>query len=261
MRRRVSEPRVKDKDLFETVEEVFDKPTILAILELKRRGCIAKLKGVISAGKEARVYWGKAGSGEDLAVKIYLTSSAEFRKSIWRYIQGDPRFEHIKSMPMHKLIPLWAKKEYSNLKKMYSAGVSVPKPICVYRNVLVMEFIGVEGVRAPLLRELYKLQPVDEKKSRYYFSAIIKNIYRMYWYAGLVHGDLSEYNVMVFRDTPYIIDVSQSVRVEHPNAHQFLYRDIVNIVRFFHNEIGLDVPTADEIYNGVLSKVIEDIEE
>jgi len=223
-------------------------------LELQRRNCITKLKGVISAGKEARVYWGKGSNGEDLAVKIYLTSSAEFRKSILKYIQGDPRFEHIKSMAMHKLISIWARKEYSNLKRMYDAGISVPKPICVYRNVLIMEFIGEEGVRAPLLREVYKLQYLDIEKSRYYFSTIIKNIYRMYWFAGLVHGDLSEYNVMIFRDTPYIIDVSQSVRIEHPNAHQFLYRDITNIVRFFSEEVGLDAPTADEIYNSILSK-------
>ncbi len=240
---------------------MFDKPTILAILELKRRNCIAKLKGVISAGKEARVYWGKSSSGEDLAIKIYLTSSAEFRKSIWKYIKGDPRFEDVKNVSMHKLISIWARKEYSNLKRMYGVGVSVPRPICVYRNVLIMEFIGEEGVRAPLLKEIYRLQHLDEEKSRSYFSTIIKNIYRMYWYAGLIHGDLSEYNVMVFRDTPYIIDVSQSVRIEHPNAHHFLYRDIVNIARFFSDEVGLNIPSADEIYQGILSRDISEIEE
>jgi len=252
---------MKDKDLFETVEEVFDKPTVLAILELKRRNCLAKLKGVISAGKEARVYWGKASNGEDLAVKIYLTSSAEFRKSIWKYIQGDPRFDHVKNVPMHKLVSIWARKEYSNLKKMYSVGINVPKPMCVYRNILIMEFIGIDGVRAPLLKELYEMQHIDEEKSKHYFYIIIRNVYRMYWYAGLVHGDLSEYNIMIFKDIPYIIDVSQSVRIEHPNAHQFLYRDIINIVRFFHNEVGLDIPSADEIYNEIVSKSIKNIEE
>ncbi|MCS7111882.1 MAG: serine protein kinase RIO [Ignisphaera sp.] len=220
-----------------------------------------KIKGVVSAGKEARVYWGKGGDGKDLAIKIFLTSSAEFRKSIWKYIQGDPRFENIKNVSTHKLMSIWAKKEYSNLKKMYNADISVPRPICVYRNVLVMEFLGEEGVRAPLLKEVYRFQHPDEEKSRRYFSTLIKNVYKMYWYAGLVHGDLSEYNVMIFRETPYIIDVSQAVRIEHPNAHQFLRRDLSNLIRFFSEEIGIDLPSVEEIYRVIISNEMGKIEE
>lgn len=261
LRRKEREPRLKDKDLFEVVEEVFDRRTVLAVIELKRRGCIKQLKGVISAGKEARVYWAKDSQNNDLAVKIYLTVTAEFRKSIWKYIRGDPRYEWIGALPRHKLITAWARKEFSNLKRMYSAGVRVPKPICFYQNVLVMEFIGKNGIRAPLLKEAVErgeLEKTDEAERL--FWDIVENIKIMYRRADLVHADLSEYNIMLWNDKPYIIDVSQAVRIDHPHAHSFLYRDIYNIVKFFSEDLGLDLPSADEIYNDITSSKANEIE-
>ncbi|MEM0026682.1 MAG: serine protein kinase RIO [Ignisphaera sp.] len=260
--KRIREPRIKDSDLFETVEEVFDRSTVLAILELRNRGCIDKLKGVVSSGKEARVYWAKDKNGRDLAVKIYLTSSAEFRKSIWKYIKGDQRFEWITSLPTHKLMAIWARKEFTNLMKMYRAGVSVPQPLCVHRNVLVMEFIGAEGARAPLLKEAVELGEVSNDEAKKIFTEILRNIHRMYWLAGLVHADLSEYNIMIYNNKVYIIDVSQAVGISHPNAHMFLYRDIINIVKFFRDELGLETASPEKIYNYIISnKTINDVEE
>jgi RIO kinase 1 len=252
--KRLREPRIRDEDLFETVEEVFDRATVLALLELKQRGCLSKLSGVVSAGKEARVYLAKGKSGEYVAVKIYLTATAEFKKGIWKYIKGDPRYEWVLSLPTHKLMSVWARKEFSNLKRMYGASVSVPKPICVYRNILVMEFIGENGVRAPLLKEAAEAGLLDRDFAVQIFTEIVRNVYRMYWYAGLVHGDLSEYNVMLHGDRVYIIDVSQAVKLEHPNSHMFLYRDISNIVKFFRDELKLRTLPIDKIYYGILNK-------
>uniref|UniRef100_A0A7C4BCA8 non-specific serine/threonine protein kinase n=1 Tax=Ignisphaera aggregans TaxID=334771 RepID=A0A7C4BCA8_9CREN len=254
LRKRLREPRIRDDDLFETVEEVFDRATVLALLELKQRGCLSKLSGVVSAGKEARVYLAKGKSGEYVAVKIYLTATAEFKKGIWKYIKGDPRYEWVLSLPTHKLMTIWARKEFSNLKRMYEASVSVPKPICVYRNILVMEFIGENGVRAPLLKEAAEAGLLDSDFAAQIFTEIVRNVYRMYWYAGLVHGDLSEYNVMLHGDRVYIIDVSQAVKLEHPNSHMFLYRDISNIVKFFRDELKLRTPPIDKIYYSILNK-------
>jgi RIO kinase 1 len=62
-----------------TVEEVFDNTTRMVVFDLMNSGVLYELNGVVSSGKEARVYWGKAKDGTDLAVKIYLTSSAEFK--------------------------------------------------------------------------------------------------------------------------------------------------------------------------------------
>ncbi|NPA84992.1 MAG: serine protein kinase RIO [Crenarchaeota archaeon] len=240
--------RWKDKDLFETVEEVFDMSTQLAVYELIRRGVIGELKGVISAGKEARVYCGKSPKGDDIAVKIYLTTTAEFRKSIRKYILGDPRFEQIANRGLRHLIYAWARKEFRNLKRMEQAGIRVPKPIAVYKNVLVMEFIGENCKRAPLLVELAKpVNQLDVEEWTRIFNTVYDYMIKMYQKARLVHADLNEYNIMYWNDEPVIIDVSQAVPINHPYALEFLMHDIQQIRRFF-SSVGVEVPSAAEMY-------------
>jgi RIO kinase 1 len=249
---RDKEPRIVDKDLFETVEEVFDKATVQAILKLMRRGVLRSLKGVVSAGKESRVYWGKGPGGRDLAVKIYLTSSAEFRKGMMKYIIGDHRFDKSVPKSTRKLVILWAKKEFNNFTEFYKAGVSVPEPICQYENVLVMEFVGENGVRAPLLRE------ADLTLEEYtaIFRGLVEDVRKAYLRAGLIHGDLSEYNVMVWNGRHYIIDVSQAVPVTHPNATELLLRDLRNITSFFEG-VGVSVPPLSKVLHYVTGEVSE----
>lgn len=215
------------------------------MLELCRRRVLYELKGVVSAGKESRVYWGKSFNGEDLAVKIYLTSSAEFRKGMIKYIVGDPRFSKV-PRSTRKLVIMWARKEFNNLKLMYDAGVTVPKPITQYENVLIMEFLGDKGVRAPLLKEV----ELNVRKYEEYFYMLVEDVRRSYMRAGLVHGDLSEYNVMVYRDKPYIIDVSQAVKITHPNSLNLLLRDLNNLIRYFRR-LGVKTPTIDELFDYV----------
>jgi len=208
--------------------------------------------GVVSAGKEARVYWAKNRRGEDVAVKIYLTTTAEFRKSIRQYIIGDPRFESV-SGDLRKLILKWVRKEYKNLKRMYEAGVRVPKPYYVYRNILVMEFIGENGIRAPLLKEV---RLTDEEYVEIY-EKIVHYIKLMYNKAKLVHADLSEYNIMLYGGEPVIIDVSQAVTLDHPMAMYFLIRDIKNIIRYFRDEVGIETHNLNELLEEITGKRLE----
>lgn len=248
---RSREKRLKDEDLFETVEEVFDTSTVMTILQLMRRKIIKKMSGVISSGKEARVYLARGFERDYLAVKIYLTSTAEFKKSIYKYIMGDPRFEGLKVSDTRDLIFAWARKEFSNLSRMWKAGVRVPEPITFLNNVVVMEFLGVNGVRYPLLVESYKdLETEDLEKI---WSLVEGELNKIVCESGLVHGDLSEYNIMVVPDAEavYIIDVSQAVDVKHPNAREFLERDIRNITRFFSEEAGIRVSSYDELFSRV----------
>ena len=254
LRKSEREERIKDKDLFEVVEEVFDRRTILSVIELRRRGCLKTLKGVVSAGKEARVYWGIAPDGRDLAVKIYLTVTAEFRKSIWKYIKGDPRYEWIGKLPRHKLMAVWARKEFSNLKRLHRAGVAVPEPICYYDTIIVMSFIGERGQRAPLLKELHESGALDKSLAHHIMNKVLNYVKIAFTKAKLIHADLSEYNIMVWNGEPYIIDVAQAVRIDHPNALEFLRRDISNIIRFFDEEVGIDVPDPDEVLKEILGE-------
>ncbi len=231
--------RYKDKDLFETVEEVFDTKTLYTLLSLMRKKIIKRMNGVISAGKESRVYLGFDWRNTPLAVKIYLTSTAVFRKGILKYIIGDPRFENVKISDTRSLIYAWTRKEFRNLKRLYNSGVKVPKPITFLNNVLVMEFIGEDMKRYPLLHEVYNELDIIELEKIY--RLIINEIIKIVCKANLVHGDLSEYNIMV-KPGPdiVIIDVSQAVHINHPNAHEFLIRDIRNINRFFKHEVKLE---------------------
>ena len=208
--------------------------------------------GVVSAGKEARVYWAKNRRGEDVAVKIYLTTTAEFRKSIRQYIIGDPRFESV-SGDLRKLILKWVQKEYKNLKRMYEAGIRVPKPYYAYRNILVMEFIGENGIRAPLLKEV---RLTDEEYVEIY-EKIVYYMKLMYNKAKLVHADLSEYNIMLYDGEPVIIDVSQAVTLDHPMAMYFLLRDIKNIIRYFRDEVGIETHNLNELLKEITGKRLE----
>ena len=234
------ERREKDEDQFKVVEEVFDSATIRTVLELTRRGVLKKINGVVSAGKESRVYLAYGPSGELLAVKIYLTSSAEFKKGIYKYIIGDPRFNGVKIKDTRSLMIAWAHKEFRNLKRMWEAGVKVPKPIVCLNNVLVMEFLGEQNFRYPLLVEVY--EELTREELEHVFKLVCEELEKIVCKAELVHGDYSEYNIVVKPDLDIaVIDVSQAVELSHPNALEFLNRDIENIYRFFTKEAGLDV--------------------
>jgi len=234
------ERREKDEDQFKVIEEVFDTATVKTILELIRRRILKRLNGVISAGKESRVYLAYGPLNEPLAVKIYLTSTVEFKRGIYKYIIGDPRFEKVKFKDTRSLIIAWAHKEFRNLKRMKEAGVKVPKPVACLSNVLVMEFLGENTHRYPLLVEAYKDLTEDELKQ--IFQLVCSELEKIVCSAELVHGDYSEYNIMVKPDLDIaIIDVSQAVELSHPNAIEFLNRDIENIYRFFVKEAKLDI--------------------
>ena len=112
------------------------------------------MHGVISTGKEANVYRGEDSDGNPVAVKIYRVSTAE-TDFMLEYIVGDPRFKRIKKRS-RALIPQWALKEYKNLTRYHEAGVRVPKPLDIQRNVLVMEFIGdpKSSISAPMIKNV-----------------------------------------------------------------------------------------------------------
>jgi len=130
------------------------------------------------------------------------------------------------------------------LEQAARAKVRVPKPIAVRKNVLVMEFIGKDGVSAPSMKEQ---QPSDPEKVYNLLLAYLKRLYRK---AELVHGDLSEYNIMMWKGRPVIFDVSQAVPTSHPMAELFLRRDLENVSRFF-NRLGVKVLSIEEAYRGV----------
>lgn len=241
--------RDKRSEELDALEQVFDKSTLMVIYHMLDTGKLAKISGAVRSGKEAKVYWGIGPKKKEVAIKIYLTLSAEFKKGRLAYIEGDPRFERTRT-DTRSLVYIWAQKEFKNLKQANDAKVRVPKPIAVQKNVLLMEFIGKQGEPAPLLREI-----VLKKPNRTY-RELIAFLRLLYQDAELVHGDLSEYNIMVWHGHPVIFDVSQAVATEHPMSDQLLMRDILNLNRYFH-QIGVETENESDIYDEVVTKSVD----
>jgi len=227
-----------------TQDEVFDKSTLSTLEKFISDGVIDILDFPISTGKEGNVFRGVTPQKKMVAVKIFRTSTSTF-KHISQYIFGDPRFESF-----HKtrrgIVYAWTKKEFKNLELLDKIGVKAPKPILYKNNVLVMSYIGEVRRPAPMLKD------VTLKNPKEVFDIIIENISKMYKKAKLVHGDISAFNILIYRKKPYLIDVGQGVLLGHPNSNEFLIRDIHNIVSYFR-KYGI---RADEnkIYKDVIKK-------
>jgi len=223
------------------INEVLDKPTVMTLYKMIKDHIIAYVNGSVSAGKESVLFWGVDDDNVDVALKIYLVSTSNFKKRE-PYILGDPRFSHVKKGTKN-LVYLWAKKEFRNLTQCYDAGIPVPKPLHVSNNVLAMEFIGNEG--APAKSLLYSEVNEDDYAQA---ITIIKDLYAK---AKLVHGDFSEYNIFKTDKGLVVFDLGSGVDLRHPNAQEFLKRDINNIGRFF-NKRGIFVEDSDEIFEEIV---------
>jgi RIO kinase 1 len=227
--------RLKDADQFKVEQSVFDDATFAAIYKLVQDGYIEAFGGPISTGKEANVYEALGADDRDVAVKIYRINASNFQQ-MREYLEGDPRFEGIGS-DKKKVVLAWTKKEFANLRRARQAGVRVPEPIAVERNVLVMELVGLVEDRARRLAEVNVENPETA------FEVVREYMRRLYG-AGLVHGDLSEYNLIIHDGELVVIDLGQAVTVHHPNADDFLARDCRNVASFFTRQ-GIDVDPAD----------------
>ncbi|MDZ7850117.1 MAG: serine/threonine-protein kinase Rio1 [Halodesulfurarchaeum sp.] len=228
--------RLKDTEQFKVEGSVFDDATYAALYKLVQDDHLQAFGGPISTGKEANVYEALDEDGDTVAVKVYLTTTSNFRQ-MSDYLEGDPRFEGIQGSTT-KVVIAWVKKEYSNLKRAQVAGVAVPNPIAVQRNVLVMEYLGDEEGPAPTLNDV----TIENPETAF---SVVREYMRRLHDAGLVHGDLSEYNLVVHDGQITVIDVGQAVTVHHPNSEDFLERDCRNVASFFA-DLGVDV-TAESL--------------
>ncbi|WOL03727.1 serine/threonine-protein kinase RIO1-like [Canna indica] len=236
-----------------TVEQAIDPRTRMVLFKMLNRGVFHDINGCISTGKEANVYHATKADGQELAVKVYKTSVLVF-KDRDRYVQGDYRFRHgyCKHNP-RKMVKTWAEKEMRNLMRVKAAGIRCPTPLLLRLHVLVMEFIGKAGWAAPRLKDA----ALSEDKLHECYLEIITTMRTLYQKCKLVHGDLSEYNILYFEGHLYIIDVSQSVDLDHPCALEFLKEDCVHVSDFFRKN-GVAVMTVKELFDFVIDASIAD---
>jgi RIO kinase 1 len=233
------ERREKDSELYKIANEVFDRTTKETLAYLHRRGKIEEIQGVISTGKEANVFAGVDGDGNRVAIKIYRTYTTEFRR-IWEYLAADPRVSYLPK-DMRKLVFVWTRREFKNLQRAIKYAVRVPEPIAFRNNVLVMEFIG-DDHPAPRLKDVEKSLERGDFEELYDY--LIGTIERLWKRGDMVHGDLSEYNVLI-SDEPVIIDWSQATVRRNRMSLELLKRDLRNVINYFARK-GVDVDDYDE---------------
>ncbi|KAJ9163893.1 hypothetical protein P3X46_023515 [Hevea brasiliensis] len=236
-----------------TVEQAIDPRTRMVLFKMLNRGVFHDINGCISTGKEANVYHATKSDGQELAIKVYKTSVLVF-KDRDRYVQGDYRFRHgyCKHNP-RKMVKTWAEKEMRNLMRLKAAGIRCPTPYLLRLHVLVMEFIGKAGWAAPRLKDA----ALSLDKLREAYVEMIIAMRTLYQKCKLVHGDLSEYNILYFEGHLYVIDVSQAVDLDHPHALDFLREDCVHVSDFFKKH-GVAVMTIRELFDFIVDPTITD---
>jgi len=218
------------------VNEVLDKITVMQLYSLITSKIISHVNGVVKAGKESVVFWAKDSEDNDIALKIYLVTTSNFKKRS-QYVIGDPRFTNVKKGTKN-LVYLWAKKEFKNISKCYDCGISVVTPRHVSNNILIMDFEGIDGKPENTLLES-KVDKNDYQQS-------ITLLFDLFKKAKLVHGDFSEYNIFKTKNGLKLFDLGSAVDITHPNTMNFLKRDINNITNFFVKR-GLTVENPADI--------------
>ncbi len=221
------------REKFKTWGDVFDNFTHNNLVKLISQHYFDGLESPISVGKEANIFSALSEKGR-VVVKIYRLETCDFNR-MYDYIKSDPRYANLKGKK-RKIIFNWVEREYRNILKAREAGVRVPMPLTFLNNVLVLELIGDDDV-APRVKDLIPKNPED------FFEKVVDGM-KMLYKRGLVHADLSGFNILNYKESPVFIDFSQATTLNSTRSMEFLRRDVKNICVFFR-KIGVDAVDKD----------------
>lgn len=234
----------KSKDKFKIYKNVFDEFTLKTLFKLSSRDHFDELISPVMIGKESNVFLADTKDNEYVIVKIYRLHSCNFNQ-MYSYIKSDPRFLNLKNQ-RRLVIFKWVQREYRNML-LAREKINVPKPIAFLNNIIVMESIGNNKPASQLKDDLPKNIEVFSRK----VLDSVKDLASL----GLIHADLSEFNILNYNQKPYFIDFSQSTSVKDPNALSYLKRDLKNIVRFFKkHKVNID---ADKAFEEIKKEIIK----
>lgn len=197
----------------------------LAMNALVKRDAVSAIGKSLGLGKESDVYDALSGRKRRLALKFQRLGRISFRqtKRVRGYVAER---SHTSWLYQSRLA---AEREYEALRRLWQVGVAVPKPLAHNRHVIAMEYFnGLELAKFPKL-----------SRPRRVLRDLLGNVRTAYRRAGIVHGDLSEYNVLVtLSERILLIDWPQFVFKNHPTARMLLTRDLKNIAFTFRNRFG-----------------------
>lgn len=200
-------------------------------------GLVDEVLYPLMSGKEAQVFVVRA-NDEIRCAKVYKEANKRSFKQAVQYQEGRCVRNTRRARAMAKgtrygkkeVEAAWLNAEVEALYRLADAGVRVPKPYWFVDGVLMMELIvDEEGDPAPRLDDV----AFDPDTARDYHGRMMMEIVRMLC-AGLVHGDLSEFNVLIDADGPVVIDLPQAVNAAGNNSAQMmLSRDVSNMTQYF----------------------------
>ena len=207
------------------------------LLPLVEEGLIDEVMRQLMSGKEAVVYVVRCGDDVRCAKVYKEADKRSFRQAV-QYTEGRKVKNSRRARAMEKgsrygrqeQEEAWQNAEVDALHRLAAAGVRVPKPYNFLNGVLLMELVADEnGHAAPRLNDV----ELTAEKAREYHHFLIRQVVLMLC-AGMVHGDLSEYNVLIDGDGPVIIDLPQAVDAAGNNsAAALLERDVENLKLWF----------------------------
>jgi len=200
-------------------------------------GLVDKVIRQLMSGKEAMVYVVQCGD-EIRCAKVYKEANQRGFHQAVHYTEGRKVKNSRQARAMEKgsrygrkeQEAAWQHAEVDALYKLAAAGVRVPHPYGFYEGVLLMELVSDEnGAPAPRLNDL----KLAEEQAREFHATLIRQVVLMLC-AGIVHGDLSEFNILVDNQGPVIIDLPQAVdAAANNNASRMLERDVENLANYF----------------------------
>jgi RIO kinase 1 len=207
--------------------------TPTALEPLIEDGVIDEVIRALKSGKEATVYLVRSGT-QTRCAKVYRDMRQRSFQRRAQYQEGRKLRGSRQTRAANKNTRFgrgeqeaaWKNAEVDALYRLQAAGVRVPKPYGYFNDVLIMELVtDSDGQPAPRLGEI----DLSPEKARDYHEFLIRQVVRML-NIGLIHGDLSEFNVLVDSDGPVIIDLPQVVNAAGNNgALAMLERDVNNI--------------------------------
>jgi RIO kinase 1 len=217
---------------------VFDMFTNETLFKLASQGYFDQLKTAIALGKEANIFTATPGrtseKPEHVIIKIYRLENSNFKK-MYDYLRQDPRYMHTKPAK-RAVIFAWCQREFRNLMLAREA-ITVPAPLGFKNNVLIIGLVG-DAERGLVSAQLNRQPP---KEPEQFARAILDNIAAL-WKKGLVHGDLSAFNILNDKEKPVFIDFSQSSPTSAANAKELLERDLTNVAAYFkRQDVKIDV--------------------
>ena len=207
------------------------------LLPLVEEGLIDEVLGQLMSGKEATVYVVRCGEAIRCA-KVYKEANQRSFKKAASYQEGRKVKNSRQARAMEKgsrygrkmQEEVWQNAEVDALYRLANAGIRVPQPYICHEGVLLMDLVtDAEGDPAPRLNDV----ELDESLALEYHGMLVNQVVRMLC-AGIIHGDLSEYNILVGEDGPVIIDLPQAIdAAANSTAAEMLERDVINLRTYF----------------------------